>query len=1649
MADATTARAQKLADDTLAIQQKGTARQQFVPPPTPISLADRLFRLQRRGYYNIGAGFTLTSAFTAPLVAGGGAINRAAADYDQAFAKVAALTDVSREKINDLKAATLALAKDPLIRQMPQDLGQGMYYVASVVKDADDALKALKTSALGASAGLGDTQQVANIVTGAMDAFHISAGKSVTITDKLVAAVREGKSEGPEFAAALAKVSGTASTLGVSLDEVLASMATMTRLSISASQAGVSLNQILIKLVNPSKQVRDEFKAIGTSVEEVRRNMRANGLFQELQRLFGLAQAKGGQNAVITLFGSNVRELRGVLATTGTQLETYRRILDSVTNAQGETARAAQAQGNTFNAQLDKLKQSVQAAAIELGEHFLPVTTNAVQVIGQALPGAVDNAIAAWDRLDPLLKNAVIGLVALAALTGPLKILGGTLQILAAAVAAFAEVPALIPVFVALGFAGAIAYQNIVAGANYAAVAQGNAAAAAKTMGEGFARALLFAGDSKKAAESIAKIQAAAQGAEKDGKKLVDTIRALAEEKLEIGKDLKLDPLGKAALVWEVDRLIRELSSRAIELNVSVGEVQTAQRGGFTPESRRRSWAERGRAVGVVGPAIPIPQPPQTERRPVKGGVYVDVPPSPEQWDAYSAALSRANKAQADFQRQVASAEQAQQSHTMALRRSNETLTEQQRRIAENESARRAANRALSDGTDYYRRAGGVQDEQAHKLRAIRLELNAIAAEWAGLAKRNPLQGDDVVRAQELLERRHALESKRDEIVKAQQDAAKQKALDDKNARAAVGAEDAERQRRQRIRTLAEEQQMWQQAGGVLERATQGLVQFGKKTDEAAVRAALLRGKFQGLPGDVQQAIIRVAQLSDRAHVLAQFREQVGGFFGDAYKQMVAQGRSTDPVTRSVTMLEQRLHLERRINATVAEGAALADRTARRIDARNLALRAQQEQLQEAGKKAAQVYGGRVPGIGGGREARGLGLEAMLPPELQAMLNVRLPREWGAPVKHGEFTGFREELQALLMDTKKVDEWKKKLGPAFDDVMKWLRRRAESFDFWGAVFDQNEGLRRSRFFKGDDDNLSKQLSWAIQESGLKDVGKSLGLNLGNLLTAPAVQRWQQDAKNAGDIYARQQRLQRGQARELRSLVEPNATNYPVPTGSFSALYYNPRMKERLDAEMKFVGDLMESNKDIKALLSQGFGTAGYNDAQREIERQKDQFLQTWDAMASFQAWWDQAQFTSGQGAAGVVQQNRVRDIGAGLSAQDVGQNTEDTRLYFERFDHYAAQVDAATASLMAMDDVQTAALVRAKTLTGDAAEAGRNYNRELGQTLALLGAQGKLASAMPSDAPELEIQTRLLERRNEIERQYAQYRDAQGNFSDKDRERNYQAELAGAEKLVRAEDALNRLRESRANVTGSLDSALRAELDNQLALLYTAKERAAVEWDFYKAQQQRRGIAIDPQEAANHEREVRDRVMGEAVDKVKANAERMRDAISGGLREGFDKGVAAGLRAFAERVRDAILTSAADQLAHRATERIFGKGSTQPPNPFNFNRLPGDRGYGGGTSGIGGPLGAIVDRWGYDDNPANRLPEKSRGGGLGSILRDALGLPSGEAAGTGRNVLEGVTFVGARFSGANFAATLTGPTSGGNRPTVEQTLFNVLQSSSA
>jgi len=208
-----------------------------------------------------------------------------------------------------------------------------------------------------------------------------------------------------ELAPSIGKVAATAAISGLSLEDLGASIATITRAGIRSEEAMTAINGVLRAFLKPTDEAKDAAKEFGLTMDT--NTLKTEGLTGVMDKL---KDATAEQLAAIF---PNIRGLKGMAAALG-DAEGYAEDYALMLNSAGLTQEAFAKQSATLGFKIDQLKKSFSVVATTVGDVLIPVVQKIVEHIMTLVLKMKE-----WMDKHPGLTKAIVLLgAALGVLTG-------------------------------------------------------------------------------------------------------------------------------------------------------------------------------------------------------------------------------------------------------------------------------------------------------------------------------------------------------------------------------------------------------------------------------------------------------------------------------------------------------------------------------------------------------------------------------------------------------------------------------------------------------------------------------------------------------------------------------------------------------------------------------------------------------------------------------------------------------------------------------------------------------------------------------------------------------------------------------------------------------------------------------------------------------------------------------------------------------------------------------------------------------------------------------------------------------------------------------------------------------------------------------
>jgi TP901 family phage tail tape measure protein len=314
-------------------------------------------------------------------------------DYDKAMRSVNTMAGKDESGFKDLKTQVSELAKTiPLAKDQ---LANGLYQVISNGVPEDNWISYLEKSAKASVGGIADLGQTVTVTSTLIKNYGLAWDAAGDIQDKIQLTAKNGVTSFEQLAGALPKVAGSAATLGISVDELMASFATLTGVSGSTDEVATQLVAVMSALTKPTSEATKLAGQMGIQFNAAAIKA-AGGMQQFLEQLTSdvkrYAEQTGQLDTEIysTLFGSS-RAIRGLIPITGELADKFKSNVKEMSNSAGTIDGAFDQMNSTSEAATQRIKNQMSALTGLIGQYAATAQPilQYIAVTGQAASGLV------------------------------------------------------------------------------------------------------------------------------------------------------------------------------------------------------------------------------------------------------------------------------------------------------------------------------------------------------------------------------------------------------------------------------------------------------------------------------------------------------------------------------------------------------------------------------------------------------------------------------------------------------------------------------------------------------------------------------------------------------------------------------------------------------------------------------------------------------------------------------------------------------------------------------------------------------------------------------------------------------------------------------------------------------------------------------------------------------------------------------------------------------------------------------------------------------------------------------------------------------------------------------------------------------------
>jgi TP901 family phage tail tape measure protein len=286
-------------------------------------------------------------------------------NFESSMLEVQTISTAVQDDFEGISEKVLGISLLP-IKDDAIELNKALYQIVSAGFDGAAGLKVLEAAAKAATGGATETKIAADGLTTVMNAWGASVEDVDLVSDKMFTTVRLGKTTMGELSASIAQVAPLASSMGVSMDEVFAATASLTKQGVPTAQA---MTQIRGALIGLNDNLGDGWSKTMT--------------FQDgLQAM--MDKAGGSQTELKTLMG-RIEGVNGVLGMTGDKAKGAASDLDAMSKSAGAASAAFNVMGEDADIKWNQVGNKWKAMISDTGGTLVEASSALADFLNAAL----------------------------------------------------------------------------------------------------------------------------------------------------------------------------------------------------------------------------------------------------------------------------------------------------------------------------------------------------------------------------------------------------------------------------------------------------------------------------------------------------------------------------------------------------------------------------------------------------------------------------------------------------------------------------------------------------------------------------------------------------------------------------------------------------------------------------------------------------------------------------------------------------------------------------------------------------------------------------------------------------------------------------------------------------------------------------------------------------------------------------------------------------------------------------------------------------------------------------------------------------------------------------------------------------------------
>lgn len=346
---------------------------------------------------NIGSTLTLAAL---PFEAIGGMAVKAYSDFEQNIGKInTLLPDATKEQMQGISSELKEFSA-----QYGADINastQAYYDALSAGVEQIDVMPFMEAAQKAGVAGMSDVSVAVDGLTSVMNAYQMETERATEVSDVMFKTVELGKIEFDQLANTIGKVTPTASSFGVSFQDVGAAISQITSLGVSPEETMTGLKNLIKDLGTEGSDLNKKFRELsGQGFSEF---IASGGSLVDVVGMLRDYSEKTGTsffNMTGSFEAANTLAMLG-----GDAFENYAGFLGKIEESAGATGKAYEAMAGTMKFSMDQLQAQTQTMMIDIGEALAPSVQEFTKWLSENSDEIRDFAVSIAETAVPALET--------------------------------------------------------------------------------------------------------------------------------------------------------------------------------------------------------------------------------------------------------------------------------------------------------------------------------------------------------------------------------------------------------------------------------------------------------------------------------------------------------------------------------------------------------------------------------------------------------------------------------------------------------------------------------------------------------------------------------------------------------------------------------------------------------------------------------------------------------------------------------------------------------------------------------------------------------------------------------------------------------------------------------------------------------------------------------------------------------------------------------------------------------------------------------------------------------------------------------------------------------------------------------------------